>query len=401
MLNSENSPEKLKNSHLFRKDELFQILQNLVQINSENPPGKEEAIARHIQDLLSKNGVAAELQWAGPERPNVIARLKGSMPGPTIIFNGHLDVVPAGDGWTEAPFSGTIKEGKLYGRGAADMKSGVAVMLYAVIVLQRLKAAFCGEIILFFDVDEERINLGMKKYIAAEVQADYAIIGEPTGLNIGIGHLGCARFRLKTFGTPGHTAMVRHPDNAIYKMAGLIDVLESLSGKIRQKEDPIIGHASLTVSTIKGGTVINIVPEICEIEIDRRTLPQETREDVFEEIDACVRVIADKSNFAYDLECFQFVPATVIDQENPLVRRLSTVAAGIQGKEILVTSFDATCEAPFLALEKGIPTVIFGPGNLSQAHVIDEYVKLDEVEQAAMILIHLAMDWPPNSDKPG
>ena len=189
--------------------------------------------------------------------------------------------------------------------------------------------------------------------------------------------------------------MVRHPNNAIYKMVRVIDALESLSGKIRQREDPIIGHASMTVSTIKGGTAINIVPEICEIEIDRRTLTQETREDVFEEIDACVRVTAEKSNFAYDLDCFQFVPATIIDPENPLVRRLSAVAARIQSKEILVNSFDATCEAPFLAVEKGIPTVIFGPGNLSQAHVVDEYVKLEEVEQAALILIHLAMDLPP------
>jgi acetylornithine deacetylase/succinyl-diaminopimelate desuccinylase-like protein len=275
------------------------------------------------------------------------------------------------------------------------MKSGVAAMLYTVIVLQRLKAAFHGEIILFFDVDEERFNLGMKKYISEEVQADYAIIGEPTGLNICIGHLGCARFRLKTFGAAGHTGMVRHPNNAIYKMAKVIDALESLSVKIRQKEYPIIGHASMTVSTIKGGTSINIVPEMCEIEIDRRTLTQETREDVFEEIDTCVRVTADKSNFAYDLECFQFVPATIIDQENPLVERLSAVAARIQSKEILVNSFDATCEAPFLAVEKGIPTVIFGPGNLSQAHVVDEHVKLEEVEQAALILIYLAMDLPP------
>jgi len=249
MLSFEPSLDIFEDPSVFRKEELHQILQHIVALNTENPPGKEEPAARFIHDLFKRNGIESRLQWAAPERPNVVARLKGQSPGPVIIYNGHLDVVPAGDGWTEAPFGGDIKDGRLYGRGAADMKSGVAAMLYAAIVLKHLKTPFAGEVMFFFNVDEERLNLGMNTFIAEDVFAHYAVVGEPTGLELCIGHLGCSRFKLKTHGTPGHTSVVTHPDNAIYKMAKLVGSLELLDKAIRQRVHPVLGRGSLTVST--------------------------------------------------------------------------------------------------------------------------------------------------------
>ena len=394
MLSFEPSPGVFKDPNVFRKEELYQILQHLVALNTENPPGKEEPAARFIHDLLKKNGIESHLQWAAPERPNVVARLKGQSPGPVILYNGHLDVVPAGDGWTETPFGGDIKDGRLYGRGAADMKSGVAAMLYAAIVLKRLKTPFAGEVMFFFNVDEERLNLGMNTFIAEDVSAHYAVVGEPTSLQLCIGHLGCSRFKLKTHGIPGHTSVVTHPDNAIYKMAKLIDSLELLDKTIRQRVHPVLGRGSLTVSTIRGGTAVNIVPEICEVEIDRRTFPNETLETVQAEIDKCLRKVSAPAGMAYDLKSYQSVPATLIDREAPIVKRLAAVIGHIQKAEPVVASFGATCEAPFLSVNKGIPTVIFGPGSLKQAHIANEYVELEEVKKAAMIYALLAMNLP-------
>ena len=390
----EDPIDDLKDPRVFRKEELIQILQRLIAINTENPPGREEPAARFILDLLHRNGIESELQWAAPERPNLIARLKGRRPGPSIIYNGHLDVVPAGSGWTHPPFGGGITEGRLYGRGAADMKSGVAAMLYAAIVLKRLGLPFAGEIILFFDVDEERLNLGMNAFLTEEVYAHYAVVGEPTGLKVCIGHLGCSRFYLRTRGTPGHTSVVTCPDNAIYKMANLIGALERLDQAIRQRAHPVLGRGSLTVSIIKGGTAVNIVPEICEIEIDRRTFPNETLEAVQAEIEDCLRSVSVLDGTSYTLESYQSVPATLIDREAPLVKRLAGVTEQIQKAEPVVASFDATCEAPFLSVQKGIPTVIFGPGDLKQAHIQDEYVELEEVEKAAKIYALLAFNLP-------
>jgi len=167
-----------------------------------------------------------------------------------------------------------------------------------------------------------------------------------------------------------------------------------LDKAIRQRVHPVLGRGSLTVSTIMGGTAVNIVPEICEVEIDRRTFPNETLETVQAEIDECLRKVSAPSGMAYDLKSYQSVPATLIDREAPIVKRLAGVIGRIQKTEPVVASFGATCEAPFLSVNKGIPTVIFGPGSLKQAHIADEYVELEEVEKAAMIYALLVLDLP-------
>lgn len=375
----------------FNEQELFDILQSQIQIKSQNLVETEEEIAHYVVNLLMENGIKAELSWAGPGRPNVIARLYGVNPGPTIIYNGHLDTVPIGNGWTEDPFGGVIKNGKMYGRGASDMKSGVSSMIYAAIVLQRLGNPFNGELILFLNVDEERSNLGMKKFLQDQIHADYAIISEPTNLNICIGHRGAGRYLVKTKGHPGHTAYIKDPDNAIYKMTKLINAIENLGLMIKQREVPIVGNASLLVTQIKGGTAPNIVPDFCEIEMDRRTLPNETREQVLEEIEDCIREVSIEGGFDYEIENYLFLPASFIEQEHPFVQQLAEVVSNVRKVKPAIEVFGATCEAPFFSVERNIPTIILGPGSLDQAHVDDEYVELKEVVDAAKIFVQLVM----------
>lgn len=387
LINSSTLLNQLKEKGLFKEEELVKILKGLIQEKSENPTGNEESAALYVQRVLRDNDIESELSWAAPNRPNVYARLKGQNPGSTMMYNGHLDVVPAGDKWSKAPFEGIVEEGKLFGRGAADMKSGVASMIYAAIVLKRMGAPFHGELFLFFNVDEERTNLGMKKFLEDNLSADYAIISEPTNLNICIGHRGCARFRLRTKGTLGHTSFVRDPDNAIYKMTKLIHAIEELGLSVRKRVDPFLGNASLTVSQIQGGIAPNIVPDDCQIEIDRRALPGETYDTVYNELKDYLDQVSRNHAFEYELECYLFLPASFIPREHSFVKQLSHVSSKVRKKETNITPFEATCEAPFFSVDKGIPTIVFGPGGLKEAHITDEFVELSELTDASLVFI--------------
>lgn len=385
----------------FHEQELLDIVCGLIRIPSENPPGREEAAARYVLQLLRAEGIEAELQWAAPQRPNVVARLKGTAEGPALLYNGHLDVVPAGEGWSEDPFAAVVQGGELIGRGAADMKSGVAAMLYAAILLHRRGCPFAGELILLFNVDEERENVGMRHFMRSGIHADFAVIGEPTGLGICTAHKGVGRYRIRTSGVAGHAAKVLEPDNAIPKMAALISALEPLRSRLKASADPLLGYATLNVTQIKGGTAPNIVPQHCEIEVDRRVIPGETAAQVLEQLKEALNAAAGTSSGAglsagtgevpYEVDDYLFIPASTIPQDHELVQALVEVTGNVLGNPSAIGIFEATCEAPFLSVDLGIPTVIFGPGSLDQAHVKDERVPVRQITDAAKVYMQLAM----------
>lgn len=375
----------------FDSNELVQILQGLIQQKSENPPGLEKDVAIYIRNILEQQGIDSKLSWVTPERPNIMVRLKGVKAGPTMLYNGHLDVVPAGNHWSTDPYKGHILNGKMYGRGTADMKSGVSAMIYAAIVLQRLGNPFAGELILYFNVDEERVNLGMKKFLTENITADYAVISEPTELNICVAHKGIARYRVRTKGTAVHAGNAPDPDNAISKMARFISAIERLGEIVGQRTNPVTGPASLTITKINGGTAANVIPDFCEIEIDRRLLPGETNENVYRELQNVLDKVAEEYSIPYEMECYLFLPASYIEKEHQLVKDTLHVASFLKKGACKVQAFHATCEAPFFSVAKGIPTIIFGPGSLKQAHVIDEYVVLQDVIDASRIFIELVL----------
>lgn len=380
----------LRITDYFQSDELMEIVQGLIAEKSENPIYTEESTARYVQKVLKDNGIESQLSWAADGRPNVFAELKGESDGSTLLYNGHLDVVPAGKGWQSEPFSSVIRDGKLYGRGAADMKSGVAAMIYAAIVLKRMGNPFNGKLLLFFNVDEEQGNLGMRQFLKENRTADYAIISEPTELEICIAHKGVARYRLRTKGTAQHAAKVKEPGhNAIANMSSFIQALEELNKRLMKKKDPLLGNAMLTVTQINGGTAINIVPDRCEIDIDRRLIDGETEESVRKELEQVLENVAKTNNIDYELEDYLFLPATKIVKDHVLVQRLAQVVNELYSKEATIDVFGATCEAPFLSVYKEIPTVICGPGSLDQAHVVDEFVDVQQIIKAANMFIGL------------
>lgn len=372
------------------RQELVTLLCSLIQFPSENPPGNEKAVALFIADVLRGEGIEVDIQEAVADRPNVIARLKGQQPGKRLILNVHSDVVPCGSGWSVDPFAAVIDGERIIGRGAADMKSGVAAMMYAAILIKRRRYAFSGEIVLLFNVDEERINLGMEHFVAQGVEADYAIIGEPTSLEICVAHKGVSRTRLTTHGTAGHAAKTRNPDSAINKMAVLLPGLLEECRRVKQKHHPLLGNASMLVTTINGGSAPNIVPQSCVIEIDRRVLPEERRNEINDSLQIALAESGLKPQQDYSLDNYLFIPASAFEESHPLVEAAFQAVDALTGAA-KKTIFDATCEAPFFSVGCQIPTIILGPGDLAQAHVKDEYVKIEELHQAAQIYTSLAL----------
>lgn len=376
----------------FNSGELLRIAQRLIQMPSENPSGTEESVALCIKSILEENGISAELSWAAAGRPNLMAAIEGELPGPVLVYNGHLDVVPAGPYWTKPPFDGLVEDGKLYGRGASDMKSGVAAMLYAAIVLKRSGVPFHGKLILFFNVDEERSNLGMKHFMREEFTADYAVIGEPTDLDACICHKGDGRYRLDTYGISGHTSVVERPDNAIYKMAKLIIGLEQLGNEVKRRKHEMLGSASLTVAQIHGGTAPNIVPSHAQIEIDRRVLPGESEEEIYGEIERTAREISAREGFDVRLEQYLYLPPHSLEEHHPLAQTALRIATEITNERKRIKPFLATTEAPFFSVARGIPTLVMGPGSLHRAHTEDEWVDVQELTDASQIYIALALE---------
>lgn len=372
------------------KQELITLLCSLIQRPSENPPGNEKTVALFIADTLRGEGIEVDIQEVVTDRPNVIARLKGLNSGKRLILNGHTDVVPGGTGWSVEPFSAVVDGDRIIGRGAADMKSGVAAMMYAAILIQRRRYVFNGEIILLFNVDEECINLGMKNFIARGVEADYAVIGEPTSLEICLAHKGVSRTRLTTHGTAGHAAKASPPDSAIDKMAVLLPGLIEECRRVKHRNHALLGNASMLVTTINGGSAPNIVPQSCVIEIDRRVLPEEERNDISDRLQMVLAESGLKPQQDYSLDNYLFIPASAIEESHPFVEAAFQVVDALTSKA-KKTIFDATCEAPFFSVCCQIPTIILGPGDLAQAHIKDEYVKIEELHQAVQIYTSLAL----------
>lgn len=387
----------------FDVSQVASILKDMIRIPTENPPGGEDRLARYIGGVLEQNGIETRVSEVAPGRSNLIAWLGGREPGRgplrSLLLNGHLDTVPAGPGWAHDPFAGDIAGDRLYGRGAADMKGGLAALVCAFILLRRSRVELGGRLILCLSCDEERTNTGIKHFISDELAAvcpdglpDGAVVGEPTGLDVCPGCKGVARFRLATFGTAAHAGKVACPDNAITKMARLILRLEEYDRQLRSESHRILGTRSLTVGTVKGGTAPNVVPDRCEVELDRRLFPGETLETAGLELKELIAgAFPDPRKFPYELIPSLYIGASLLDEEHPLVGWASQAVLAETGEKPGVRGFLAASDAFFLS-EAGIPTLICGPGDLDGAHVVDESISLAEVERATRVYVRLAVE---------
>jgi len=303
------------------------------------------------------------------------------------MFDGHLDTVPAGstDRWSTSPFSGEIIHGKLYGRGAADMKSSIAAWFSAVEAILNADARLKGEILTCLVSDEEVSGFGTEDLISKGHVADMAVVGEPTALTLQIAHKGVVRWKLSTFGRAAHMSMPKEGMNAIYKMAKVCQELDRYSKQLMKKKHILLDSPTIGVGTIKGGEKDNIVPEYCEASVDRRLIPGEKPEEAESELIKLLESIKKKDEeFRYKLERYVLLQPSETKPDAEIVDIFRRSFRKVTGREPEILGFNATCEMTHL-IRRGIPTVIFGAGSLNQAHKIDEYVYIEEILAASKI----------------
>ncbi len=368
----------------------------LVQIDSRNPtladgaPG-ERACALFLHDVLHDWGFRCELQDAAIGRPNLIARIGAPRGGRSLMFNGHLDVVGT-EGMSHAPFAAEERDGLLFGRGAADMKGGIAAMCAG--AWRASQTAIRGEIILAAVADEEYESAGTQALVRSGIRADAAVIAEPTKLAIMPAHRGFVWLEVTVSGRAAHGSRWEIGVDAIRHAGLLLAELDRLDAEeLPLLTHPLLGRGSLHASFVTGGTGMSTYPDRCVLSLERRTIPGKSRaSDFVEEVEAaCERIRARRDTFAADVRILLMQGPSDVDVSAPIVRELQHAmeehgeAGGIEG-------MSAWTDAALLN-DAGIPTVLFGPGDISLAHAAEEYIALDEIDRASDVFHSLASRW--------
>jgi acetylornithine deacetylase len=366
----------------------------LIQIDSRNPtlapdsPGEGEC-ARTLAAVLDDWGFDVRLLNSTADRPNVIARI-GPVDSPALMLNGHLDVVGV-EGMVHEPFSAHVTNDRIYGRGSADMKAGIAAMCAAATIGASEESN--RQILVTAVVDEEYESLGMHSLIAAGIRAEEAIITEPTRLAICPAHRGFAWFDLELKGRAAHGSRYDVGVDAITHAGLLLAELDHLEQtRASGPTHPMLGRGSLHASTIHGGVGMSTYPEVCNLSIERRTIPGESVENATIEInEACARVKALRPEFNARVTLRTAQLPSDVSTDASIVKRLAG-AIEREGTPVSIEGFSAWTDAALLN-EAGIPTVCFGPGDIALAHAAEEFVRIDDIERASRILTRVVREW--------
>jgi acetylornithine deacetylase ArgE len=381
--------------------ETTRLLRDLVALPSVNPMGRplsgpdiyEHRVTAYLENYFRSLGVPFERQSVAPLRDNIFAWTDTAEAPVTVMFEAHQDTVPT-DNMTIDPFSAHIENGRLYGRGACDIKGGMAAMLAAFARVVRDKPKGAAQVVMVCTVDEEFGFLGVQRIIQLGLRERFpnllgAVVAEPTQLHIVNSHKGLVRWDLTTTGRSCHSSRPEQGVNAIYGMAAVLPHIERYAEELRaSRSDPRLGPPTLNVGRIDGGTSVNTVPDRCRIEIDRRLVPGEDAVSAREHFHNYLRQHVDPPlAYTFSSARLSAPPLNAIGSE-ALVARLGAAIDRVIGSHQVEAVPYGTDAAPLA--EGGIPSVVFGPGDISRAHTCDEWLPLDELEQASEILYRLA-----------
>ncbi len=375
--------------------EIETLLADLVAIPSVNPMGLREPgegigeadVADYVERFCRRARIPCERQEALPGRPNVIARLEGEDPRAWVL-EAHMDTMP-GEGMDIEPFSPKIERGRLYGRGACDTKASLAAMLMAMKTAAqrgRLKRSVCLAAV----ADEEFRFTGVQTFIRSRPEAAMAVVGEPTGLDVVVAHKGVLRWEVETLGRAAHSSRPELGDNAIYHMAPVLEAMREYADAVaREPGHPLAGGKTASVGVIRGGQTVNTVPDRCRIQIDRRTLPDEDPEAAYRGAVEFLRGRAPDETTWRALPPFLVSPGLDVSPDAPVARAVLAAArrAGLQ-PQTLGVSYGTDASHLFQA---GIPSVVFGPGDIRQAHSAVEFVELRQLAAAQAALEELLL----------
>ena len=371
---------------------VLNTLADLVRLNSinssyEGGPGEAE-VAAYVRRFFEQRGIETWEQEVFPGRPNVIARVPGCDPTRRLVFEAHMDTVSV-QGMTIDPFDPIIKNGRMHGRGSVDDKAGLAAMMHAIADVHANGEKPPCELWMAAVVDEEYSFRGVVK-LCEDLKAHAAIVAEPTEMRCVIASKGCVRWRIRTKGKAAHSAKPHLGINAITAMARIVLAMQENHARLAATPHPLLGPGTCNVGVIKGGVQVNFVPDEAVIEIDRRLPPGEEVESVL----AGYQTILDELSREHpdviaemEKPMLQDWPFQT-DATNPLVTLSCNILRSMQRD-------DSVCGVPFCSDASkfgrlGIPTILFGPGSIDQAHAAVEYVECSQVEEALRFYTEVA-----------
>lgn len=367
-------------------DELLGFARALIAAPSENPGGTEDEAAAIAVDILGAVGATCQIVRSDAGRPSVVARI-GDGSRPRLAWNGHLDVVPAGDRatWHHDPFEAAVEGGRLVGRGAADMKGPIASALAAVSAIRRAGVSLAGTLELHLAADEELTGIHGTRVLCERgyLEQDACIVGEPSELRLGLAQRGGAWITATAHGRAAHGSTPQLGVNAITSMARFLLRLPEV---LPDREHPLVGRPSVNAALIEGGSAPNVVPDRCVVDIDRRLLPGERSPE--EVLDAFVRLGEDVRREHPEVELeFALREWTDAAEAEPdsTIAELCRAALREETASASDVGFTGITDARFYLNGAKIPAVILGPGSLSVAHTAGEWVSVDDLVTAARV----------------
>lgn len=378
------------------RSELIELAQALVRTPTPNPPGQEEQAALILKAKYDAEGLKAELIPESRGRANIVMRLPGAGTASALLYDGHLDTVGPGDesAWTDPPYSGIVKNGRLLGRGASDMKAGVAAEAIAAILAHRAGIELAGDLIVASTCGEETDNLGAHTlHDSGRLEGVGGIvIAEPSANELFVAEKGALWVEITTFGRTSHGSAPHLGINAINKMLDLLADLRDF--RPSDNEHPLLGEGTASLNILNGGFKTNVVPDRCTAIFDIRTVPGRSHQDIVAALKTELERAhtADKS-FRAELSVVKDLPSVSTPAGDNLVRTAQATGRELWNRELKVGGISGYTDAAVLTPGTNIPFLIFGPGEMVTAHQPNEYVDLEKLMDATAFLLLLAARW--------
>ncbi|MCS7139147.1 MAG: M20 family metallopeptidase [Candidatus Nezhaarchaeota archaeon] len=373
--------------------EIVNLLVKLIRARSENPPGLEEEAAIIVMDYLKDKGLDYKVYEKSKGRTNVVCSMGYGRPN--LAFICHLDVVPAGTGWSKPPYEGVVEEGKVYGRGSTDNKGALASLLVAASTVKDIvEKSAQGTVTIAAVADEEQGSTYGISYLTSHVgfKPDYAIVCESTGCNtIVVAEKGILRLRLKSRGRLAHGSRPHEGINAILKMAKVLVRMESLT--MKYEPHPLFTPPTINVGTIVGGEAVNVVPSECKCTLDIRYLPSQTPSTILNEINSIIEELKlHDPQIDVEAEMISFEDPIVTSQDHPLVKLVANSASKVLGFKPKPVGIGGGTVAKLL-VKSGVPSIVYGPGDESMCHRADEHIDVMQLKLAAQIYMDIMLSF--------
>jgi succinyl-diaminopimelate desuccinylase len=341
---------------------------------------------KNIPDFKSDRllGMETHLKELAENRANVTGRLKGTGEKPALLLNGHSDTVPPGDiEWKYSPYSGTLVDDKIFGRGSADMKGGLTAMLMAIKAIVKSGVTLKGDLVFSVSAGEETDSVGALKFVddGGLNGVGAIIIGEPSSCGVNVAEKGALWIEITAYGKTAHGAFPDKGINAIVNMNALIS--ELISYQFAFEKNDILGHPTMNISTIHGGVKTNVVPDKCSVTVDMRTVPGMSHSAIIKDFENIIAKLSGKTpDFKADIKILNDRAAVETKASHPFVQLAIGVIQKEFNKELKAEGVNFYTDASIFLPASGLPCIFYGPGEASMAHQPNEYTSVDNLMEA-------------------